>query len=68
MAGKSVGKCIAKTVQYGTLQPVYCLTQDEAVSRPSFPPAKREKVDLTEMRKIPVPNNRYVENFFLFFF
>ncbi|XP_045592837.1 RNA-binding protein pno1 [Procambarus clarkii] len=33
--------------------------QDDAVIRPSFPPAKKEKVALSEMRKIPVPNNRY---------
>ncbi|KAK8754050.1 hypothetical protein OTU49_008975 [Cherax quadricarinatus] len=33
--------------------------QDDAVARPVFPPAKKEKVTRVEMRKIPVPNNRY---------
>ncbi|KAG0725566.1 RNA-binding protein pno1 [Chionoecetes opilio] len=33
--------------------------EDAKTARPFFPPAKKEKSQLSEMRKIPVPNNRY---------
>lgn len=33
--------------------------QGGAEIRPSFPPAKKEKLNFVEMRKLPVPNNRY---------
>ena len=39
--------------------------QDTKNVRPFFPPAKKEKLQLSEMRKIPVPNNRLV--YFPFF-
>lgn len=35
------------------------VTEDTKTSRPFFPPAKKEKLQLAESRKIPVPNNRY---------
>lgn len=35
------------------------VSEDTKPSRPFFPPAKKEKVELSEMRKIPIPNNRY---------
>ncbi|KAG7169014.1 RNA-binding protein PNO1-like [Homarus americanus] len=35
------------------------VVEDNAVTRPSFPPAKKEKLSSLEMRRILVPNNRY---------
>ncbi|XP_045127067.1 RNA-binding protein pno1-like isoform X2 [Portunus trituberculatus] len=35
------------------------VSEDTKSSRPFFPPAKKEKLQQSETRKIPVPNNRY---------